>query len=651
METGMRRNVSLIITLIVGIAAGFGLSRMMKGTNPLAGAAAVPAPTGGNVPEGDPALYKVPLGDAPILGSADAPVTIVEFSDYQCPFCSRGHATIQDIRKEYGNKVRVAMKQHPLAMHPRARPASLAALAAGLQGKYWEMHEKLFANQTKLEDSDLESYARDIGLDVAKWKSAMANPELGARIDRDTAQAEQLGANGTPAFFINGRKLVGAQPVGAFKTVIDAELAKADALIASGTPRDQVYEKTIAAGIIPPLAPPPPAAPSAPTYTKVTFPPDAPIRGPKLAKVTIVEWSDFQCPFCSRVEPTLKAVMAKYKDSVRIVFRNQPLPFHNNANIAAQAGFAANAQGKFWQMHDKMFENQQMLDRASLDKFAQEIGLNVSKFKADMDSQKYAARVSEDAEAGNKVGAAGTPTFFVNGRLIVGAEPLPTFEAAIDAELARANALLAKGVKLDKLYEELQKEAAAAPAAPAAQAPAPAKVFTDINIKGAPSKGPANAPVTIVAFSDFQCPFCGRAESTLSELEKEYPGKLRMVFMNQPLPFHENARPAANAALAANEQGKFWQMHAKLFANQTNLDRASLDRYAKEIGLDTSKFAAAMDAKKFDAQISAESTEGSRVGADGTPTFYINGRQLVGAQPIGAFKAIIDEEINKGSKR
>jgi len=102
--------------------------------------------------------------------------------------------------------------------------------------------------------------------------------------------------------------------------------------------------------------------------------------------------------------------------------------------------------------------------------------------------------------------------------------------------------------------------------------------------------------------------------------------------------------------MAANEQGKFWEYHDKLFANQQALDRSSLERYAQEVGLDMGRFRSALDSNKFEAQISADAAEGSRLGASGTPTFYINGRQLVGAQPYASFKQIIDEELSKKSR-
>jgi protein-disulfide isomerase len=120
-----------------------------------------------------------------------------------------------------------------------------------------------------------------------------------------------------------------------------------------------------------------------------------------------------------------------------------------------------------------------------------------------------------------------------------------------------------------------------------------------------------------------------------------------VAFKHQPLSFHANAKPAAMASMAAHEQGKFWEYHDKLFANQRALDRASLEKYAQELGLDMGKFKAALDSNKYDAHITADMTEATRVGVNGTPSFLINGRSLVGAQPVDAFKRIIDEELKK----
>ncbi|WP_020478588.1 DsbA family protein, partial [Myxococcus xanthus] len=205
------------------------------------------------------------------------------------------------------------------------------------------------------------------------------------------------------------------------------------------------------------------------------------------------------------------------------------------------------------------------------------------------------------------------------------------------------------GTKPEELYAKLNAENVAnAPTAPAAAPGAPAEPpVQKVDVGNAPVKGDKNAPVTIVAFSDFECPFCSRVVPTLKQLEDQYGGKIKVAFKNQPLPFHANAKLAAAAALAANEQGKFWEYHDKLFANQRALDRASLEKYAQELGLNVDKFKAALDQGKFNAQIEADMAQASSVGASGTPTFFINGRTLVGAQPVDAFKRVIDEELKK----
>ena len=165
-----------------------------------------------------------------------------------------------------------------------------------------------------------------------------------------------------------------------------------------------------------------------------------------------------------------------------------------------------------------------------------------------------------------------------------------------------------------------------------------------------PSKGPADALVTMVIFSDFQCPFCSRVEPTLTRVMNEYQGKVRMVWRNQPLPFHPNAMPAAELAMEAMAQGgsaKFWAMHDKLFENQQAIGRPDLERYATELGLDMNGVRNALDNNTHQTAIQADMALGARIGANGTPSFFINGRPLVGAQPFDAFKTVIDEEITR----
>src|SRR5438093_1514721 len=157
-------------------------------------------------------------------GGTKAPVTIIEFSDYQCPFCGRAESTVDEVMKHYGNKVRLVYRDFPLPMHPQARPASEAASCANAQGKFWEYHATLFANQTALGEDQLKEYAKNVGLDAAKFDQCLKEKPFKAAIDKDVADGERVGVNGTPAFFINGRMLSGALPFDKFKEVIDEEL-------------------------------------------------------------------------------------------------------------------------------------------------------------------------------------------------------------------------------------------------------------------------------------------------------------------------------------------------------------------------------------------------------------------------------------------
>jgi protein-disulfide isomerase len=173
-------------------------------------------------------------------------------------------------------------------------------------------------------------------------------------------------------------------------------------------------------------------------------PSDDPFKGPKDAPVTIVEFSDFQCPYCARVGPTLKELEKRYGDKLRLVFRDFPLPIHPQAPKAAEAASCAAEQGKFWEMHDALFANQKALDVAALKQRASEIGLTAEAFAACLDSGKYADEWKADMDAAQSYGVNSTPAFFINGRLVSGAKPLDEFVAVIDDELERAAARTAK---------------------------------------------------------------------------------------------------------------------------------------------------------------------------------------------------------------
>lgn len=168
--------------------------------------------------------YTLNVANAPTLGPKQARVKIVEFSDFQCPFCSRAVVTLKKIRDDYPNDVQIIWKNFPLEMHTKAPAAHAAAEAAHRQGKFWEMYDLLFANQKQLEPDQFVTYATQLGLDVNRFKADYVSQEVRARVDADEKEGAALGINGAPGFFINGRFLYGAQPYEAFKKMVDEEL-------------------------------------------------------------------------------------------------------------------------------------------------------------------------------------------------------------------------------------------------------------------------------------------------------------------------------------------------------------------------------------------------------------------------------------------
>lgn len=176
--------------------------------------------------------------------------------------------------------------------------------------------------------------------------------------------------------------------------------------------------------------------------------------------------------------------------------------------------------------------------------------------------------------------------------------------------------------------------------------PLPKEKVAELTAGNPPSFGPEDAKVTIVEFSDFQCPYCGRAAQVVEKLRKEYGDKVHFVFRQYPLPMHPNARPAAEAALAAHAQGKFWAFHDKLFADQRALSREAYDKYAKEVGLDVKQFDQAIESKKFADAIQSDMKLGQEVNVRGTPTMFINGERVPNPTSYEVVKGLIDKKLN-----
>jgi protein-disulfide isomerase len=238
----MRIALAMLAVAAISFAAGYEIARQTTPTGALeqqlaaiqadlialkgqpAQAAAAPPRRRGPDPD---RVYQVKAGASPAKGPADAPITIVEFSDFQCPYCSRVGPTLNQVLEEYPEQVRVVYKHLPLSFHKQALPAAKASAAAARPGKFWEMHDLLFQNQRNLSEVALRGYAKQLGLDMEQFEKDIASPEVAKEVEADVLLARSLGVTGTPGFFVNGRFLSGAQPYTAFKAKIDAELKEA----------------------------------------------------------------------------------------------------------------------------------------------------------------------------------------------------------------------------------------------------------------------------------------------------------------------------------------------------------------------------------------------------------------------------------------
>jgi protein-disulfide isomerase len=172
-----------------------------------------------------PPRFKVASDNHPWTGGKDAAVTVVEFSDFQCPYCRAAEAGVKEVRAKYGDRVKIVHEDFPLGFHEHAMDAARAARCAGAQDKFWQYHDALFEDQSKLAVADLKAKAAKLGLDSKKFAACFDQQEPDAAIKADQAQGQALGVSGTPTFFINGRELTGAQPAEKFDALIDEELA------------------------------------------------------------------------------------------------------------------------------------------------------------------------------------------------------------------------------------------------------------------------------------------------------------------------------------------------------------------------------------------------------------------------------------------
>lgn len=384
---------------------------------------------------------------------------------------------------------------------------------------------------------------------------------------------------------------------------------------------------------------------------RVTLRGDEPTLGPKDAWVTVIEFADFECPYCAKgAGPLAEAIEAMDEGDVRLIFKHYPLPFHRKAVPAARAGYAAHRMGKFWQVHDFLYEHRG--DVTDLRGFVTTLGLDPDEFVSLMFSDEAMKAIDDDMLAGGRAGVSGTPAYIVNGHVYAGARSKAQWIAIFEQAKEEAEAL---GVPREAIYDTLMKDAkdrigdgAPVGGKPSARGPARRPGEADLMARykvpagdDRPTLGADDALVTIVLFSDFQCPYCRRLAAVVTEIARAQ-GDVRLIFRNFPLPTHPRAETAARAAMAAARQGKFWPMHDALFGHRGPLTDEAIGRMAEKVGLDVERFERDRQDPAISAQVREDVALGKRFGVVATPTMFVNGRYVRGAQTAKTLEQVIE---------
>jgi len=382
----------------------------------------------------------ISMDGARVKGNKNAPVTLVEFADYQCPYCVRAVPVVTQMLAKYPNDIQFVFKQFPLtSIHRFAQGAALASLAAERQGKFWEMHDLLFANSRALDEASLKKYAGDLGLDVARFEQDLKDPELAKNLEKDVQEGLRVGVNGTPSFFINGIR-VPSWDNDTLGRMIEAGRSGGDVGAIAAEVRGRIEAQRAAQMKA--------RADQQAAMAKQVVDIDlkgAPVKGNPDAPVTIVEFADFQCPYCANAQPLLKQVMDAYPGKVKLAFKHLPLmSIHPNARPAALVSVEAMEHGKFWEMHDLLFQNHAKLGTDNLVNLAKQVGLNPADVQKAIQTDAGAAVIDKDIADSRRVGVTGTPTYFVNGKRVMQRD-FDTFKRMIDEALAAGDKASASG--------------------------------------------------------------------------------------------------------------------------------------------------------------------------------------------------------------
>jgi protein-disulfide isomerase len=387
-------------------------------------------------------------GNEPIWGTRNAPLSWLLFGDLECPPTRHAWRALEAAKVTFGDDLRIVFHHRPLPEHAYAQTA--ARVLAGLARKrgsaaFFSVLHKIAQDDAALTDERLSALLAAVGY------GNESVPELttlgGPTVDADLQLAGQFGLRATPLSFLNGLRVEGERTPDELERLLLDERRTVTWALATGTPAKDLYATRTSSNLIG-LGEQDSARVCAPVL-------DSPTRGPADALVTLVEFSDFECPYCKQVEPTLRTLLSRYPRTLRVVWKDYPLPQHKRArllaNFAADA-FSRGASAGFWAVHDGLFARGGDLDDGALGELAGKAGLDSALLLVAAHAGAHDAAIHRDLALGEQLGVTGTPTFFANGRRIQGALGLEQFDALIRSELASAEHIVARGVARDKLY-------------------------------------------------------------------------------------------------------------------------------------------------------------------------------------------------------
>lgn len=581
--------------------------------------------------DGDPASPRrqVPRDDrAPRLGAAAAPIEATLFVDFTCPHSREAFERAVAVGDAPGD-VGLAVRFLPLPGNLHAATAARAALAAHRQGRFLPMARALFSTDHH-DRASVVALAGVLGLAPARFERDLDDPDVAAHVRRDVAVARALGVDVTPWWFVNGVGFKGKLDDGRLAAIVEAERGYVAELTARGVAPSRIHAH-IMAGAAPLADAPAPAETLDPELRYAIPVGEGDLAfGPVAAPVTAVLFADVECPHTRRMWRALDRVRTRFGTELRLVIKHDPLPRHRFAVDAHLALAAAARLGHGEALFARLIGGRGLRRHAELIGALRAVGLDPARVEALASAPAVVEEVRAHRHLAARFGVRGTPTTFINGRPVVGVIPPAHLAELVAEELEVARATPdGPGSVYDRVLADARTDAAPpTPSAPhlALAESAPVTVGADD-----PTRGPVDAPVTVVAFLDFECGHSADAARALERLRGRHGDRVRTVFKHLPLAMHDHARNAAAAALAAQRQGRFWEMHDWLFANQASLDRRAIEAALPALGLDPVRFARDFDDPDVtDLPIAAAEADGQARGFTGTPTFVIAGHVVPG---------------------